>query len=105
MGQRAVQPEAQIVGFGVRCGRVGGSRVEIHQDVVAVPAPIGLAEAFGLELVAEGVESPAAAATLLQHGCHRAQGYLLSRPLQADAMAALFAKKAVPVDFSGSSDT
>lgn len=74
-------------------------------DLAIVRAVIALAEAFGLELVAEGVESPAAAATLLQHGCHRAQGYLLSRPLEAEAMAALFAKQAVPVDFSRSSDT
>ena len=38
--------------------------------------------------------------TLLQHGCHRAQGFLLSRPIPADAMAELFAKKVIPVDFS-----
>ena len=69
-------------------------------DLAIVRAVIALAEAFGLELVAEGVESPAAAATLLEHGCHRAQGFLLSRPLPADAMAELFAKKTVAVDFS-----
>ena len=74
-------------------------------DLAIVRAVIALAEAFGLELVAEGVESPAAARTLLQHGCHRAQGFLLSRPLPADQMAALFAKKAVPVDFSADTDT
>ena len=74
-------------------------------DLAIVRAVIALAEAFGLELVAEGVEIEAAALTLLQHGCHRAQGFLLSRPLPADAMAELFAKKAVPVDFSASSDT
>jgi EAL domain-containing protein (putative c-di-GMP-specific phosphodiesterase class I) len=56
-------------------------------DLAIVRAVIALAEAFGLELVAEGVESPAAARKLLEHGCHRAQGYLLSRPLPADQMA------------------
>ena len=49
-------------------------------DLAIVRAIIGLAEAFGLEVVAEGVETPAAALTLMQHGCHRAQGFLLSRP-------------------------
>ncbi|WP_059015512.1 sensor domain-containing phosphodiesterase [Mycobacterium sp. M26] len=68
-------------------------------DLAIVRAVIALAEAFGLELVAEGVESETAARTLLQHGCHRAQGFLLSRPLPADKMADLFAKKVVPVDF------
>ncbi|BBZ12404.1 bifunctional diguanylate cyclase/phosphodiesterase [Mycobacterium branderi] len=58
-------------------------------DLAIVRAIIGLAEAFDLQLVAEGVETPAAALTLMRHGCHRAQGFLLSRPLPADAMEAL----------------
>ncbi len=70
------------------------------EDLAIVRAIIALAEAFNLELVAEGVESPTAAMTLLQHGCHRAQGFLLSRPIPSDAMAELFAKKVIPVDFS-----
>ncbi|AQT82525.1 hypothetical protein B1R94_03055 [Mycolicibacterium litorale] len=70
------------------------------EDLAIVRAIIALSDAFNLELVAEGVESPTAAMTLLQHGCHRAQGYLLSRPISADAMAELFAKMVVPVDFS-----
>ncbi len=74
-------------------------------DLAIVRAVIALAEAFGLELVAEGVESAAAGATLLQHGCHRAQGFLLSRPLPADQMAELFTKKAVPVNFSTAADS
>ena len=47
------------------------------RDLAIVRAIIGLAEAFDLQLVAEGVETPAAALTLMRHGCHRAQGYLL----------------------------
>lgn len=70
------------------------------EDLAIVRAIIALADAFNLELVAEGVESPSAALTLLQHGCHRAQGYLLSRPIPAEDMAELFAKTVVPVDFS-----
>ena len=46
-------------------------------DLAIVRAIIALAEAFGLQLVAEGVETEAAAMTLLHHGCHRAQGFLL----------------------------
>ncbi|MCV7178736.1 putative bifunctional diguanylate cyclase/phosphodiesterase [Mycolicibacterium sphagni] len=70
------------------------------EDLAIVRAIIALAEAFNLELVAEGVESPTAALTLLQHGCHRAQGFLLSRPIPGPAMADLFTKKVIPVDFS-----
>ncbi|MBV9092008.1 MAG: EAL domain-containing protein [Mycobacteriaceae bacterium] len=69
-------------------------------DLAIVRAIIALAEAFGLQLVAEGVETEAAALTLLEHGCYRAQGYLLSRPVTADAMESLFAKGRLPVPFA-----
>ncbi|MDA4110279.1 hypothetical protein MHOL44478_23905 [Mycobacterium holsaticum DSM 44478] len=69
-------------------------------DLAIVRAIIALAEAFGLELVAEGVETDAAAMTLLQHGCHRAQGFLLSRPIPSEEMVALLAKGRMPVHFS-----
>jgi len=68
-------------------------------DLAIVRAIIGLAEAFGLQLVAEGVETPAAALTLMQHGCHRAQGFLLSRPVPGDAMEALLAARWMPMPF------
>jgi diguanylate cyclase (GGDEF)-like protein len=69
-------------------------------DLAIVRAIIALAEAFGLQLVAEGVETEVAALTLLQHGCHRAQGFLLSRPVSGAAMKSLLAKGRVPVHFS-----
>jgi len=68
-------------------------------DLAIVRAIIGLAEAFGLQLVAEGVETPAAALTLMQHGCHRAQGFLLSRPVPGDAMEALLSARWMPMPF------
>ena len=69
-------------------------------DLAIVRAVIALAEAFELELVAEGVETHAAATTLLRHGCHRAQGFLLSRPLGGTDMASLLAEGRVAVNFS-----
>ena len=72
-------------------------------DLAIVRAIIALAEAFGLELVAEGVETEAAALTLLRHGCHRAQGFLLSRPIAGAAMESLLAKGRILVNFSASS--
>ncbi len=71
-------------------------------DLAIVRAVIALAEAFELELVAEGVETQEAAMMLLHHGCHRAQGFLLSRPLSGEDMASLLAKGGVPVHFSTS---
>ncbi|MCG5430801.1 bifunctional diguanylate cyclase/phosphodiesterase [Mycobacterium sp. MYCO198283] len=59
------------------------------RDLAIVRAIIALARSFDLDVVAEGVETPEAAATLLEHGCHRAQGFLLARPLPADEMTEL----------------
>jgi diguanylate cyclase (GGDEF)-like protein len=69
-------------------------------DLAIVRAIIALADSFGLQLVAEGVETEVAAKTLLSHGCHRAQGFLLSLPLSGVEMEALLAKGRVPVHFS-----
>jgi diguanylate cyclase len=68
-------------------------------DLAIVRAIIGLAEAFGLQVVAEGVETTAAALTLMQHGCHRAQGFVLSRPVPGNAMEALLAARWLPMPF------
>lgn len=35
----------------------------------------------------------------MQHGCHRAQGFLLSRPLPGDAMEALLSARWMPMPF------
>jgi diguanylate cyclase len=73
-------------------------------DLAIVRAIIGLADAFGLQLVAEGVETPAAALALMQHGCHRAQGYLLSRPIAGDAMEELLSSRWMPMPFLANSE-
>lgn len=69
-------------------------------DLPIVRAVIALAGAFGLQLVAEGVETETAALTLLRHGCYRAQGFLLSKPILGREMQALLAEGRVPVHFS-----
>ncbi|MFN6961384.1 MAG: EAL domain-containing protein, partial [Rhodocyclaceae bacterium] len=54
-------------------------------SLVIVRAIIGLAKAFELELVAEGVETPAQGRLLRQLGCDLAQGYGIARPMPAAA--------------------
>ncbi|HTZ14129.1 MAG TPA: bifunctional diguanylate cyclase/phosphodiesterase [Mycobacterium sp.] len=68
-------------------------------DLAIIRAIIGLAEAFNLQLVAEGVETPSAAVTLLQHGCQRAQGFLFSRPIPSDGMESLLSARWMPMPF------
>ncbi|MBV9514506.1 MAG: bifunctional diguanylate cyclase/phosphodiesterase, partial [Mycobacteriaceae bacterium] len=74
-------------------------------DLAIVRAIIALAKAFDLELIAEGVETELAARTLMEHGCYRAQGFLLSHPLPCDAAESLLAVGRVPVPFSGDGRT
>jgi diguanylate cyclase len=68
-------------------------------DLAIVRAIIGLADAFDIQLVAEGLETPAAALALMQHGCRRAQGYLLSRPIAGNAMESLLSSRHLPMPF------
>ena len=51
-----------------------------------VQAALQVAQALELEVVAEGVETDSQARLLAALGCHRAQGYLYARPLEAAAM-------------------
>jgi diguanylate cyclase (GGDEF)-like protein len=62
------------------------------EDRAIVRAIVGLAAAFSLEVVAEGVETEESARALLDHGCFRAQGFLLSRPLGRDDAEAMLAR-------------
>jgi EAL domain-containing protein (putative c-di-GMP-specific phosphodiesterase class I) len=59
-------------------------------DRAIVDTIIRLAGAFHLEVVAEGVETPADLQALIALGCRRAQGYLLSRPKTATDLEPLF---------------
>ena len=70
-----------------------------YSDLAILKQVVALADAFGLDVIAEGVETAAAARALLDLGCYRAQGFLLSRPLGRNAMGSLFARRFIPVDF------
>ena len=56
-----------------------------------VQAMMGVAQALGLNVIAEGVETEAQGAALIAAGCPMMQGYLFSRPLPAAEMGAYLA--------------
>ena len=56
-----------------------------------VEAIVRLGETFGLDLVAEGIETPAQRAALVALGCHQGQGFLYAPGLPADQALAYIA--------------
>ena len=56
-----------------------------------VQAVLALADAYGLEVTAEGVETPGQAAALTRMGCASAQGWHFGRPVTAAAVDDLLA--------------
>jgi EAL domain-containing protein (putative c-di-GMP-specific phosphodiesterase class I) len=63
----------------------GGENSEIVRTI------LGLARGLGLDVVAEGIETPGQLACLRELGCGYGQGYLLSRPLTVENATALLA--------------
>ncbi len=66
-------------------------------DLAIVRSIIGLADSFGLQTVAEGVETEIAAATLMELGCVRAQGFLYAEPGPADQINRILAHEERPL--------
>jgi len=62
-------------------------------DATIVSSTIALAHNLHLLVIAEGVETPEQLAHLRAAGCDQAQGYLLSRPVAADAVMPLLAQQ------------
>ena len=62
------------------------------EDATIVSAIVALAKTLNLKVVAEGVETEAQQAFLTELGCNTLQGYLLGKPVSAQAIEALCAR-------------
>ena len=62
-----------------------------HNDCTLVEATLAIADHFGLEVIAEGVETDAQARWLQRRGCQHMQGYLLSRPVPVERFRQMLA--------------
>lgn len=60
---------------------------ENPDDAAIATAIIGMAHNLNMDVIAEGVETPAQLAFLRERGCDQIQGYLLGRPMPPEAMA------------------
>ena len=57
-----------------------------EEDRAIAEAIVRMGQSLKLKVIAEGVETPAQMDFLAGIGCHEVQGFLFSRPLEADAM-------------------
>jgi diguanylate cyclase (GGDEF)-like protein/PAS domain S-box-containing protein len=84
---------AYLMRFAVRTLKIDRSfvsQLRSSSDAVTIVRAItSLADSMGLEIVAEGVETPGQLAQLTELGCHRLQGYLFSRPVRPEELLRL----------------
>lgn len=67
-----------------------------EMDARLVRTLIDLAKGLGYKVVAEGVETADALQLITEWGCSEAQGYLISKPMDADALALWFRNGGYP---------
>ena len=83
---------AHLKRFKVDCLKIDRSFVRDlerdPEDAILTRTIISLAHSLNLEVVAEGIETVEQYRFLEEHGCDYAQGYLISRPIESDAVEA-----------------
>jgi diguanylate cyclase (GGDEF)-like protein/PAS domain S-box-containing protein len=67
---------------------------EAAEDTAVVRAILSLAQTFGMEVVAEGIEHQWQAEQLARLGCERGQGYYFGRAMDLENLCALLARQA-----------
>jgi predicted signal transduction protein with EAL and GGDEF domain len=66
-----------------------GRMTECNQTLQIVRTIIDLARALGMDVLAEGIETPDQYHLLREMGCRYGQGYLFARPMKADDVTQL----------------
>ena len=70
--------------------------VRSPEDAALISAILAMAQALGLEVIAEGIESWGQLEMLREKGCRRVQGYRLGRPMYTDDAGEFLAARARP---------
>jgi len=68
----------------LKLDRTFALNAEINESVAIVRAAVGLAHSLGLEVVAEGIETPLQERVAFEAGCDAVQGHLYAPPMTAE---------------------
>ncbi|MNP22176.1 Oxygen sensor protein DosP [compost metagenome] len=68
-------------------------------DLALTSAVIGLARAFGRQVIAEGLQSVEHGELLLHLGCEVAQGYFIARPMPSTEVPGWVAGYVAPLEW------
>ena len=68
-----------------------------EQGAAMIRTIVGLAQALGVDVIAEGIEHRTQADHLLRLGCLRGQGYFFARPLRAAVVPEIFSVASLPM--------
>jgi diguanylate cyclase (GGDEF)-like protein/PAS domain S-box-containing protein len=68
-----------------------------EQGAAMIRTIVGLAQALGVDVIAEGIEQRFQADQLLRLGCMRGQGYYFARPLRAAVVPEVFSAGLLPL--------
>lgn len=82
----------QLPATGIKVDRAFTSALPDPHDLSVVMAILAIADTYGLDVVAEGIETPRQAAVLKELGCQHGQGYYFARPLTAPQFSELLAR-------------
>jgi len=72
----------------------GADKEPVKQRLIGSMA--SLSKEFGIMVVAEGIETPAERDTVIALGCDLVQGFLIGRPMEAEAVLAALPRRAPP---------
>ncbi len=72
----------------------GADKEPVKQRLIGSMA--SLSKEFGIMVVAEGIETPAERDTVIALGCDLVQGFLIGRPMEAEAVVAALPRRAPP---------
>lgn len=66
-----------------------------EENIAIVQAIVALGESLNLDIIAEGVETQEQQDFLINHGCIKGQGFLYSKPINAEAMEHTYLSRSI----------